>query len=1287
MGYFIRLTVLILMRVAVAKAADFNDKAADRDALPKVPKGFEVSVFASEPLVRQPCSMAFDARGRLYVGMGPQYRNPKPDTPGDSVAMVLDTNGDGRADKIRIFATGFNAIQGLAWHGKDLWVANAPDLTIVRDLDGDDEADEYDRIYTDLGNLEHGLHGLNWAPDGKLYMSKGNSKGLTKPGRMAPKPFRDLWGVKAPKGSPDFPLPVTFKKGNYQRAYHDPADDWGMDGGILRCDDAGHNLEIVSRGFRNPWDITADSGFNWLGTDNDQTMGDRVFMPFFGAHFGWNHPWSTHWSDVSHLPTAPVSGPLFEGSGTGIIFGGSQRFPTKYQNTFFVNDWLRKTTFVWRPHWDGALMRPRGGAWEPFVEGGSALYRPTDLEFGPDGALWILGWGRGYGAEWKDGQLTNEGRIFRVDTTDNPGKYTENPKRSKPLAQWAITELTEDFAGPLPVWRINAQDELVRRGAEVKPVLLAALRKGIPLEMEETWTVWTLGRMTPEDTEISAFLKQVLASGSTATLNLKIQAVRILAHQAHESGNNRRLPDEVKILFTDAEPRLRFALMQALIQARQENCVPELLALLATETDRTTFYAGWKALQAIATPMDLRRMLNDIRGGVRRAALLALLESGEMKLDEVQLVAEKDSDPVTREVAGLWVAKNGRGNSQIVIRGQPLQNDEQKGLPGVFSGSSSAAALVQNIKVRSGNAYKFLPGGFVAGSNAYTDRAYRLKTVPKELEKFDMLQTANNDDGSMGESWLVFDALLPVRVLVGIDIRHKNPPTWVREVFQNTQQMIALDEGAQFRLYSRVFPAGRIQLGGNTNDGIAGGKGNYVIAIEPIPMERRVQPTTIEDSLKYLDKADASRGEVLFKHPRAAGCIKCHSVDEKRNGFGPNLAAIGQRASVRHVVQSIIDPSAMITEGFNLLTVVTDDGKIYSGVMLEESGLTLSLGLGTGERIDIPKSRVDERHSSPISAMPGMALVLSPQQVADIAAFLMGSKASAAPPMISAKRFAVEEKTDKLVISLAGKPITEFVFRDPAILRPYFANVRAANGVQVTRTHPPVAGKDAQDHATMHPGIWLGFGDIGGVDFWRNKGRIEHVRFVQQPVVGSEGLSFASESRMIAPNGTIVCVLENKWRLSQGNGGWLLVWEATFRPELTDMVLGDQEEMGFGARLATQLTEKNGGQILSSTGKKSASVTWGQPARWCDYSGPGASPAGITLMAAPDNFRESWWHNRDYGVFVANPFGRASMKQGERSAITVKKGESLRVKFGAFIHDSEKYDPAKAYRIFTELVR
>ena len=104
----------------------------------------------------------------------------------------------------------------------------------LRDTDGDDLADEYILIFTDLGNIEHALHGLNWAPDGRLYMSKGNSKGLVikdwkkdEPDRIAPKPFRDLWGVPGPKDAPDFPSPKTFTRQTYKSTYHDPEDDWG----------------------------------------------------------------------------------------------------------------------------------------------------------------------------------------------------------------------------------------------------------------------------------------------------------------------------------------------------------------------------------------------------------------------------------------------------------------------------------------------------------------------------------------------------------------------------------------------------------------------------------------------------------------------------------------------------------------------------------------------------------------------------------------------------------------------------------------------------------------------------------------------------------------------------------------------------------------------------------------------------------------------------------------------------------------------------------------------------
>jgi putative membrane-bound dehydrogenase-like protein len=517
------LPTLTLVLFFPAAALGQPDPGADGNALPSVPAGFEVKFFAKEPLVRQPCSMAFDAKGRLFVGMGPQYRNPKPDTPGDSVVIVEDTDGDGVADKVKVFATGFNCIQSLAWHGRDLWIANSPDLTIVRDLDGDDEADEYIRVYTDLGNLEHALHGLNWAPDGKLYMSKGNSKGYSDPKKASgptPRAFMELAHGKVHPEWPAFPEPMKFTKENYKRAYHTPPDDQGREGGVLRCDDGGGNLEIVSRGMRNPWDITLDDGFNWLGTDNDANEGDRVFMPFWNAHFGWNHPWSAHWTHKPHPPSAPVSLPNFDGSGTGVIFCDSPQFPPEYRKLFFINDWLRKTTFAWKPKWEGALMNCEGGTWKPFISGGKSLFRPTDLEVGPDGALWVLGWSRYYGAEppsaIKDGKMMNEGRIVHVRWKDAKPANGLAAKRKQPLSKWSVAELIDDFEGPLPVWRIDAADELVRRGSAAKADLIASLRGGKLSTMQETWTAWTLGRMLPDDPAIEEYFTALLDAGLAA---------------------------------------------------------------------------------------------------------------------------------------------------------------------------------------------------------------------------------------------------------------------------------------------------------------------------------------------------------------------------------------------------------------------------------------------------------------------------------------------------------------------------------------------------------------------------------------------------------------------------------------------------------------------------------------------------------------------------------------------------------------------------------------------------
>ena len=265
-----------------------------------------------------------------------------------------------------------------------------------------------------------------------------------------------------------------------------------------------------------------------------------------------------------------------------------------------------------------------------------------------------------------------------------------------------------------------------------------------------------------------------------------------------------------------------------------------------------------------------------------------------------------------------------------------------------------------------------------------------------------------------------------------------------------------------------------------------------------------------------------------------------------------------------------------------------------------------------------------------------------------------------------------QQQDSRLIIRYATKVVTVFIFKDEKILRPCFVNVQLPRGQQVTRNYPPTPSVDAIDHDTMHPGVWLGFGDINQEDFWRNKGRIEHLRFIQSPEVNGDTVEFAEESQLLTASGRKLAELHSHYQLRLRDEGFLLTWDAELKASEEDLIFGDQEEMGLGVRMATALTEKAGGQITSSTGLKSAAETWGKQAAWCDYSGkidgrPG--PVGITIIPSPQNAHACWWHNRDYGLFVANPFGkRAGHVDGK---LTLKKGESLRLKFHVLFHEGQ----------------
>jgi hypothetical protein len=293
------------------------------------------------------------------------------------------------------------------------------------------------------------------------------------------------------------------------------------------------------------------------------------------------------------------------------------------------------------------------------------------------------------------------------------------------------------------------------------------------------------------------------------------------------------------------------------------------------------------------------------------------------------------------------------------------------------------------------------------------------------------------------------------------------------------------------------------------------------------------------------------------------------------------------------------------------------------------------------------------------------------------------------------------EGDGRVTVAIDGLPIAVYCFKDDQTTRPYFAHVRAANGVQVTRHHPPIEGQDLADHGTFHPGIWMSFGDISGSDYWRIMAPVRHAEFVEKPKGGAGKGSFAVRNKYLDQKdpSKVVCEEVARYEFLDRPEGYLILWDSTFTSD-DEFTFGDQEEMGLGFRVATPLrVEKKSdkepdvppgnGRILDSKGRENGDQVWGNSADWCDYSGTLAGQrVGITLFCHPDNFRPSWFHARDYGLLEANPFGRQAFGKGEKSSILVKPGEKMRLRYGLLIHSGpqgSKVDYAAAYKDYVAL--
>jgi hypothetical protein len=293
---------------------------------------------------------------------------------------------------------------------------------------------------------------------------------------------------------------------------------------------------------------------------------------------------------------------------------------------------------------------------------------------------------------------------------------------------------------------------------------------------------------------------------------------------------------------------------------------------------------------------------------------------------------------------------------------------------------------------------------------------------------------------------------------------------------------------------------------------------------------------------------------------------------------------------------------------------------------------------------------------------------------------------------------AFEQREGRLDVLVDGSRVVTYVWQDAGIPRPYFCNVNAPDGTPVSRNHPPdpVADADNDDHPGFHPGIWLAFGDLSGEDFWRNRARVRHAEFVEDPVGGDGSGRFSVRNVYESSTGEAVCEERCNYTFRVTPLGFLLTATSKFSSSQGEIIFGDQEEMGFGVRVATPISVEHGkGVLVNSTSGRNEAGTWGQQAEWCaGFARVDNAWVGMSVMTHPGNFHSSWFHSRDYGLIVANPFGRKAMTGPDDASVeleqtNVEVGETLRLGFGVYIFrvpGADEPDLAQFYADYLERI-
>ena len=1016
-GLFLVLNGLPPQMSSAADPAKQKVRAADMPRIPATePKdalstfrlagGFQLELVAAEPLVADPVDACFDEFGRMYVAemhgypfsQEPTKLNPagkgKPDA--GIIRMLQDTDGDGRMDRSVVFADKISWPTSVCCYDGGVFVLAPQFLYYFKDTDGDNKADVREVILSGFGrgNVQSLANNLKWGLDNHIYFAAGrNPTQLLHRGKP-------LFSARGNDLRFD-PRTEKFELVTGGQQFGHSMDDWGN---RFVCSNSNHIQQIVfPREYlsRNPG-LAVSGLIRSIARDGASARVYRASPPepwriirqkWRAAAKGYklvlrdDGGWEFLPLDPSKKKGAvPTEYPVgYFTSATGITIYRGNAYPEKFRGNAFVGDVGGNLVHrkVLKP--SGVIYTAqRADRGEEFIRTSDNWVRPVNFVNAPDGSLYVLDMYRetvehpySIPAEIKQflhlESGDDRGRIYRIVSPDM--------RRIRPpvLGKMAIADLVKQLESTNAWKRETSQRLLCQRRDPSSIPLLESLVKSSEQPLARMHALWTLAGM-------SALRPAVLVRTLSADKHARVRehAIRMAEPLLKSSPELRAaLLKQAQ----DADPRVRFQLALSLGEADPETALRGLRKLAedgrnlgdirVAMLSSTAGIAGRLAADIVGDAALMKQ--SHIPGLLAELGLLVGSDRDGGPAAQLLLAATTADRPLATQqqvlaLLGRGLSRRGYSISKLLTSDKATPELRQQ-VARVFE---RAAAIAVDQKQDAGQRKQ------AAGVLAFADfqtaspplSEMLTPQTPQALQRAAVAALAQQTDGDIAKlllsGWRGYSPQVRRDVVDGLLLRVPRIQVLLEAVEKMSVARGDLERDKKQLLMNQPNGAVRDRSRKLFGDGVQTQRSRVVAEYQ-----------------KVLElEGNAQRGLDVFKKK----CSVCHRVGDVGHRVAPDLVSVKNKSAADLLI-AILDPNREAQPNFNTYTVITENGRIYNGIIVAESAGSITLQRAEARQDVILRSTIDTLASTGISLMPeGLEKDLSPQNIADVIAFVKSIK-------------------------------------------------------------------------------------------------------------------------------------------------------------------------------------------------------------------------------------------------------------------------------------------------------